>query len=189
MSATGPIDLRLEDSSAGYEKASIFPRRILIGVIVAFGGVSILFGLLLAFPSGSAFLDRLLLAGGGVAVAAAGIWGWTRIPASATRVKVDSDGIEIWTLDHPVYTRRWTDATIRLTIRDWTSIPEARRGQGLREVQFILSASEPLEAPVNKEVADYILHQARQHRLTIVGWRDHPPPSGVERVIQIKGPR
>lgn len=180
------FDLDLEPTAARYDRASLRPRRVLLAVIVAFGGASLLLGLVLSFPSGTLGTARPLLALGGIGVTIAGAWGWTRVPSSATRVKADSEAIEFWTATRPAVRLRWADRSTRLTLRDWTSIPVSSRPRGMKDIEFIVATNPPIEAPLPPGAAEYVLARAKDHDMTLVGWRDHPPPVGVERVIQIR---
>jgi hypothetical protein len=184
-SRTSSVELDLGDGARAYDRASILPRRVLMAFAFCLGAAMIAAGILVRFPPTTADQSRLLIIGGGLAIAVATIWGITLLPKSATWVSVDNERLELRVLGGGAIKVGWSNMDARIQINDWTSIPPEGRSRGLRGIQYVLAVGHAAEAPVGKEIVNSVVHQARDHGLTVIGDIDAKPPSGRARVIQV----
>lgn len=189
MNSETTVELNLNHSARAYDRASILPRRILMGCFLALGAAMLTAGVFVHFPSSTAEQAEVLLVVLGLTVIGACAWGLSRIPRAALGITIDGVGIKARALGGKSYQVSWTDRDARIRIYDWTSVPSNGRSRGLQGISYILAPGLPVEAPVTREAVDSIIHQAKEHGLQVEGWSDSPPAPGRIGTIRVSGPK
>jgi hypothetical protein len=180
-----------------YWKHGELPRRVLVlsfsalGAVMAGSGIGLLAimsgGHSVNFGAGSNFVGDSILLIAGMFLAIALLWLFRKLPAVATKLSVNAEGLRAFTDKGESLSIEWRTPNLTLTIYDWRGT-DATRSTGLRPIDFVLDtgARGRFAAAIPLSAALEVMNTARRHDLTVFGWVENPGPSSRGRVIRIR---